>query len=181
MKKAVASNESRKKFLKQTMAIVLSASVVPSLARQSSGLTRQADEKKPPLASELVSEFVRVAHFDLNKVKEMLDKEPMLINATWDWGGGDWETGLGAASHMGRRDIANYLLEHGARLDLFAAAMLGKLEIVRAALEAYPEAINIPGPHGIPLIAHAQAGSNDAIQVYEYLKSLASQDTPART
>jgi hypothetical protein len=138
-------------------------------------------DKKPPLEATLIQEFVGKSHGDLNRVKELLAQEPALINATWDWGGGDWETGLGAASHMGRRDIANYLLEHGARLDLFAAAMLGKLEIVRAALEAYPEAINIPGPHGIPLIAHAQAGSNDAIQVYEYLKSLASQDTPART
>jgi hypothetical protein len=138
-------------------------------------------DKKPPLEATLIQEFVGKSHGDLNRVKELLAQEPALINATWDWGGGDWETGLGAASHMGRRDIANYLLEHGSRLDLFAAAMLGKLEIVRAALEAYPEAINIPGPHGIPLIAHAQAGSNDAIQVYEYLKSLASQDTPART
>ena len=75
---------------------------------------------------------------------------------------------------MGRRDIANFLLQNGARLDLFAAAMLGKLEIVQAALEAYPEAINTAGPHGIPLIAHAQAGGKEAIRVYEYLKSLSS-------
>jgi len=34
--------------------------------------------------------------------------------------------------------------------------------------------------NGIPLIAHAQAGGNDAIQVYEYLKSLSSQKTTAR-
>jgi len=105
--------------------------------------------------------------------------EPALINASWDWGGGDWETGLGAAAHMGRVDIANYLLEHRARLDLFAAAMLGKLEIIRATLDVYPEAINIPGPHGIPLIAHAQAGGNNAIPVYEYLKFLAGQNTTA--
>jgi CRISPR/Cas system-associated protein Cas10 (large subunit of type III CRISPR-Cas system) len=58
--------------------------------------------------------------------------------------------------------------------------MLGKLEIVKATLEAYPEAINIPGPHDIPLIAHAQAGGNEALQVYEYLKTLAGQNTIAR-
>ena len=81
---------------------------------------------------------------------------------------------------MGRHDIANYLLKNGAHLDLFAAAMLGKLETVRATLEAYPDTINIPGPHGIPLIAHAQAGGNEALQVYEYLKSLSSQNTEAR-
>jgi hypothetical protein len=75
---------------------------------------------------------------------------------------------------MGRKDIASYLLENGARLDLFAAAMLGKLDIVKAALDAYPEAINIPGPHGIPLIAHAKAGGEEAIRVLEYLEKLSS-------
>lgn len=138
-------------------------------------------EKKPALELTLVQEFVGKSHADLEGVKQLLAREPALINSAWDWGGGDWETGLGAAAHMGRRDIALYLLEYGARLDLFAAAMLGNLEIVRATLETYPEAMNIPGAHGIPLLAHAQAGGTDALQVYEYLKSLSSQQTEART
>ena len=132
-------------------------------------------EKKPALELKLVQDFVGKSHADLEGVKELLVQEPALINSAWDWGGGDWETGLGAAAHMGRRDIAIYLLENGARPDLFAAAMLGNLDIVSATLETYPDAINTPGPHGIPLLAHAQAGGNEAIQVYEYLKSLASQ------
>ena len=132
-------------------------------------------EKKTVLEATLVQEFVGKSHADLEGVKELLAKEPALINSAWDWGGGDWETGLGAAAHMGRRDIALHLLENGARLDLYAAAMLGNLEIIRAALAAYPEAVDIPGPHGIPLIAHAQAGGHEALQVYEYLKSLSSQ------
>lgn len=82
---------------------------------------------------------------------------------------------------MGRRDIALYLLDHGARLDLFAAAMLGYLDVVRATLETYPEALHVLGPHGISLIAHSQAGGNEAFQVYEYLKSFASQKAEART
>lgn len=137
-------------------------------------------EKKPALEVSLVQEFVSKSHADLDAVKDLLAQEPALINSAWDWGGGDWETGLGAAAHMGRRDIATYLLENGARLDLFAAAMLGNLEIVKATLEAYPETIDIPGPHGIPLIAHAQAGGNDAREVYEYLKSL-TMEKEART
>ncbi len=136
-------------------------------------------EKKPALEASLVQEFVSKSHADLDGIKELLALEPTLINSAWDWGGGDWETGLGAAAHMGRSDIANYLLENGARLDLFAATMLGKLEIVRATLEAYPDAVNIPGPHGIPLIAHAQAGGNEAREIYEYLRSLSSQKTAA--
>jgi hypothetical protein len=137
-------------------------------------------EKKPALELTLVQEFVGKSHADLDGIKELLLREPALINSAWDWGGGDWETGLGAAAHMGRRDIATYLLQHGARLDLFAAAMLGNLDIVRTTLEAYPDAIDTPGPHGIPLIAHALAGGNDAIEVYEYLKSRSSQKTEAQ-
>ena len=129
-------------------------------------------ETKSALASNLVEEFVRVAHSDLDRTRELLEQESGLINAAWDWGGGDFETALGSASHMGRKDIANFLLEHGARLDIFAAAMLGKLDIVKAALTVYPDALNTPGPHGIPLIVHAEKGGEDAVTVLEYLQSL---------
>ena len=127
--------------------------------------------EKPALETTLVQEFVGNAHGNFARVKELLEQEPALVNATWDWGGGDFETALGAASHMGNKQIANYLLEHGARLDIFAAAMLGKLDMVKAALEAYPEMVNTPGPHGIPLDVHAEAGGEDAKLVLEYLNS----------
>lgn len=130
-------------------------------------------DAKPALEAKLVQEFVSVAHGDSNRTKELLAQEPALVNATWDWGGGDFETALGAAAHMGARDIANFLLDHGARLDLFAAAMLGKLDVVKAALTAYPESINTPGPHGIPLIAHAKAGGDHAKAVLEFLEAQA--------
>jgi len=129
-------------------------------------------EKRPPaLEAKLVQEFVVKAHADLERVKELLAQEPALVNATWDWGGGDFETALGGAAHMGRKDIANILLEHGARIDIFAAAMLGKLEIVKAALEEFPDVIHTPGPHGIPLIKHAEAGGEEAQEVLEFLQS----------
>jgi hypothetical protein len=142
---------------------------------------RRKMEKKPALEASLVQDFVGNAHGDLDRVKELLEREPALINASWDWGSGDFETGLGAAAHMGRRDIASFLLEKGAHIDLFAAAMLGHLDIVQSTLEAYPDALEIPGPHGIPLIVHAQAGGNEAAHVYEYLKLRSSQKTEART
>ncbi|HEY7093064.1 MAG TPA: ankyrin repeat domain-containing protein [Ktedonobacterales bacterium] len=129
-------------------------------------------ERPPALDPALVREFVIAAHGDLEQVRALLAEQPKLVNAAWDWGGGDWETGLGGAAHMGRRDIAEYLLEQGARLDLFAATMLGKLEIVRATLEAFPAALHVPGPHGIPLIAHAKMGSEAAAPVLAYLESL---------
>ena len=129
-------------------------------------------ERIPAIELDLVQEFVAKAHGDFERVKELLAQQPGLINATWDWGGGDFETALGAAAHMGNKEIANFLLETGARLDLFAAVMLGKLAIVKAVLNAYPNAIDIPGPHGISLIAHAEAGGEEAKSVLEFLESL---------
>jgi hypothetical protein len=129
------------------------------------------DNRPPALPAELVQEFVSVAHGSLERVTELLAQEPALINAAWDWGGGDFETGLGAAAHMGRRDIALYLLAHGARFDLFAAAMLGQLDIVRTTLAAQPELRHTPGAHGIPLLVHAQMGGEPAQPVVAFLQS----------
>ncbi len=131
-------------------------------------------DKKPALDPQLVNEIVLKAHSDLNRVRELLEQEPALVNAVWDWGGGDWETALGSAAHMGRRDIAELLLAHGARIDLFAAAMLGQLEVVKAILTAFPAMKDAKGPHGIPLLVHAQQGKTEAAEVVEYLQSFTS-------
>jgi hypothetical protein len=130
-------------------------------------------DSPPPLNTELVHEFVQVAHANFERVVELLAQAPALANAVWDWGGGDFESALGAAAHMGRRDIALHLLAHGARFDMYAAAMLGQLELVRAILEAQPELRSVPGAHGIPLIVHAQKGGEEAKAVLAYPQSQA--------
>ena len=130
-------------------------------------------EKPSRLDTELVQEFILVAHNDFERVRALLEQEPKLINASWDWGGGDWETAIGSAAHMGRRDIALHLLESGANIDIFAAAMLGKLEIVKAIIEDNPAAQHNLGPHGIPLMVHAQQGGEEAEAVVAYLEALA--------
>jgi hypothetical protein len=122
----------------------------------------------------LVKRFVIAGHFSLPAVKEMLASDPTLINGAIDWGNGDFETALGGASHMGRRDIAEFLLEHNARIDIFAATMLGKLDIVKAAVTAFPNIVRVPGPHKIPLIAHAEKGGPGAVAVLEFLRPLVS-------
>src|SRR5690349_9086032 len=63
--------------------------------------------------SDLVASFVGLAHKDVNldRVAAMLVRDPKLVYASWDWGGGDWETGLGGASHVGSRKMARFLLE----------------------------------------------------------------------
>jgi ankyrin repeat protein len=98
---------------------------------------------------------VFLAHVDVGSVRSALEHDSTLANAAVDWGNGDWETALGAAAHMLRPDMAELLLAHGARLDVFAAAMLGDVETVRAVLAAHPEMRDAKGPHGIPLAAHA--------------------------
>jgi hypothetical protein len=122
-----------------------------------------------PIDPEIVQDFVGSAHGDLARVQALLSDHPNLANAAWDWGGGDWETGLGAAAHMGRRDIALFLLASGARLDVFAAAMLGYVDVVAAALAERPDTASTPGPHGIALIDHARAGGPEAGAVLELL------------
>jgi hypothetical protein len=117
-----------------------------------------------------VEAFVQKAHGDLDYVRATLAAEPGLLNAAWDWGGGDWETALGAAGHMGRRDIAELLLAEGARIDVYVAAMLGDAATVEAILTAHPEARAAPGPHGISLRAHAEAGGEQAKAVLELLE-----------
>src|SRR5919202_5930455 len=72
----------------------------------------------------LVKKFVVAGHGNLPAVKEILAGYPTIVNGTHDWGNGDFETALGGASHMGRPDIAEFLLAHNARMDIFAATML---------------------------------------------------------
>ena len=129
----------------------------------------------------LVRETVAVSHGNLPRLQELVDAFPELAKAAWDWGFGDWETALGAASHMGHRPIAEFLLTHGARLDLFAAAMLGDLAVVRGLIVAHPGIQGTPGPHGLTLLAHARAGRDPAREVVAYLESVGGADPVAAT
>ena len=128
-------------------------------------------ERPPALAADLVREFVTKAHADLTATTALLAKQPALLNATWDWGGGDFETAIGGAGHMGNREIAEFLIAQGARFDIFVAAMLGKIDILRHALTQWPDLVNSKGPHGISLLRHAKAGGPPAGDVIEYLVS----------
>jgi len=145
-------------------ALAVGRLVLPSPAlAQAEATGAQKRERPARLDLDLVEDFVRAAHVDLERTEKLLGERPFLVNATWEWGGGDFETALGGASHMGNAEIARFLLAHGARMDVFCAAMLGKIEIVRAFLADDPGVVHLPGPHGIPLLAHAKAGKQDAV------------------
>jgi hypothetical protein len=133
-------------------------------------LTAQNAPKPPALASDLVKEFVGKAHNNLDRVKELLAQEPNLLNACWDWGGGDFETALNAAGHVGDRDIANFLLEKGARADIFVLTMLGRTALVKSMLEAFPSLLRSAGPHGYTLLHHAKRGGEPAAELLDFLQ-----------
>ena len=142
------------------------------LAPKASPAQAQTQNKPPALKPELVEEFVRVGHFNLDRVKELLAQTPSLLNASWDWGGGDFETALGGAGHMGRKDIAEFLIGQGCRMDIFVATMLGRMEIVKSMLAAFPNLAQSKGPHGLTLMHHAKKGGDEAAPMVKYLESL---------
>ena len=133
----------------------------------------------PTQSPELAREMVGVSHGNVARVKELLKLHPTLSNANWDWGFGDWESALGAASHVGNREIAELLLASGARPTIFSATMLGQLPVVKAFVEASPGIQGTAGPHSITLLAHARNGGEKAKPVFEYLTAVGGAD-PAR-
>ena len=146
----------RKDFLKKALLFSTGISFFPNL------IFAQKKETPPQIDPKTVNEFVKIAHSDFDKVKEMVTQQPLLLNASWDWGNGDFETALGAAGHMGLKETANFLISLGARTDIFVLTMLGETAIVKALLKAYPSLLNSRGPHGFTLLHHAKKGGRDA-------------------
>jgi len=117
----------------------------------------------PQLPEELVREFVIASHSDLDKVKAMLAATPALLNAKYAWGPNDFEDGLGAASHVGNRPLAEFFLSQGVPLNICTAAMLGRLEDVSVFLRLDPSLANAHGAHGIPVMFFAAMGGSTII------------------
>lgn len=128
--------------------------------------------KKAQLNRTMLQDFVIFAHSDLEMTKKLLDREPMLINGCMDWGAGDFESGLGGACHMGRHDIVEFLLSRGARADLFTAAVLGQLDVVKSLLTVQLKLIDVVGPHGFSLHFHAQLAKVNSSKLVDYLQSI---------
>ena len=161
----------RKKFLQHFSVSAGGLLVMPA------AIMAQTTPKPDPLPAEKVKEFVGAGHNNLAKVKELLQEFPGLLYATWDWGGGDFETALEGAGHVGTKDVANYLIGQGARTNLFVLTMLGKTQLVKAWLETYPDYLNAKGPHGFTLLHHAQRGGEDAKELLDYLQSKGLKET----
>jgi ankyrin repeat protein len=116
------------------------------------------DESK--YSQEEANQFIIDCHTDLETVREKVGRTPEFVNA---YNSQTIESALGAAGHMARRDIAEFLLKHGAKLELATAAMLGMREEVAEWLEKDKELAKSGGAHNIPVAFHAAAGGDLAI------------------
>lgn len=160
---------SRKKFLLSTFTIS-GAVFMPKIVMAN-------DEERLQIDTVLVKEFVGTAHRNMERVVEMHKTNPTLLNAAWDWGGGDFETALGAASHVGYIELVHYLIENGAQMNFLTLCLLGELDQVKNMLAKYPFLINVKGPHGFTPLHHAINGGDNALPVKEYLESLGAKET----
>jgi ankyrin repeat protein len=122
-----------------------------------------------PLPVEIVREFVIAGHANLERIQQMLDETPALLNMSYQWGENDWESAIQAASHLGNVSIAEYLLSKGAPLDIYTAAMLGRKADIESLLTSDPSRIKQTGAHGISLLAHA--AFNGDVELFSYLIS----------
>jgi hypothetical protein len=119
---------------------------------------------------DLVKDWVAKAHQrQIDPMKELLKREPGLLQSSWDWGSGDWESAMQAAAHTGSRDMALFLIDAGSRTDLFAATMLGELTLLKTTVETFAGSLQVRGAHGIPLLSHAVAGDAPARNVFDFL------------
>ena len=141
------------------------------------------DYRYPAILLEVASEIVGVSHFNLDRLKEIVDPRPELAKASWDWGFGDWESAIAAASHVGRKDIIEYLISKGAVPTIFTYAMLGAFDSVKAMINFYPGIQKNFGPHGISLLQHAKLAltieginKSRAQHLVDYLEELGNAD-----
>lgn len=179
----------RRRFLLSTAQLLaaapLTAFIAPRYQQQADDAATASPKPNPPakppaLLPDLVQAVVGQAHRSLDEVKKLVDATPLLANACWDWGGGDFETPLQAAAHTGGHEIAAYLLRKGARPDIYAAAMLGHLDFVKAALAVDPKAHEIPGPHGFTLLHCAREGGETGKPVHDWLLAQGVPDVTFR-
>ena len=183
---------SRRLLVKSSVLGLLAASVpnivysknILSITSDNSTSDASPHDRYPAIQLAIASEVVGVAHFNLERLKELVDPRPELAKAEWDWGFGDWESAIAAASHVGRRDIADYLIRKGAVPTIFTYAMLGENKTVKAMIMAYPGIQRNFGPHGISLLQHARTGlqtegvnKSNAQKLIDYLQSLGDADS----
>lgn len=177
-------DQSRRMFLRASSSLLVGASFLKIASAQETtpppANLGQAPAKPPALPREKVEAIVGHAHRSFDNVRQLVEETPLLVNACWDFGGGDFETPLEAAAHTGGRKIAEYLLGKGARPNLYAAGMLGQLDLVKAFHIVDPKAHLVPGPHGFTLLHCVKKGGEQAKPVLDWLLAQGVPDVALR-
>jgi uncharacterized protein len=98
----------------------------------------------------VVNQFASVSHADFEKVKSIYKEYPGLLNtrASWD------ESGIEAGAHMGRLDITTFLADAGFAVSTCTAALLGREDMVKAAIAADRRVVQERGAHDLPILAY---------------------------
>jgi len=130
----------------------------------------QPPQGPPPYSQDLVKEFVIAGHGNFDKTQSMVKDHPNLVFGKFDWGNGDFEAAIEGAGHVGNKEIAEFLIDAGSRVTLFVLTMLGRADLVKPVLEAYPKLIFANGPHGFTLLHHAKVGGKAGDELYAYLQ-----------
>lgn len=109
--------------------------------------------------------FEAIVAGDRAKLEDLIQRNPDLVNSRD-------EQGLSAvlmAMYYGKPDLARYLVDQGARLDIFEAAAVGELARVKQLMEESPELANAFAADGFqPLGLAAFFGH---LETVEYLLS----------
>jgi len=153
----------RKSFLKKG---ILSSGVLLSAPTMLVGQDRDI------IRMEDIKEFVTVGHGNFEKTKTIVEAKPLILNCTYQWKRGDFETAVGGACHVGSREVADLLISKGARLDIFNYAFLGYTDFVIQQVADYPSLLKSPGPHGLTLLHHAKVGKQELLEEWLLEKGL---------
>src|SRR5438093_13568825 len=113
----------------------------------------QTQHQSPSI--EQIREFVIAGHGNLERVRQMLAENPQLLNASYQWNDNDRETAIQAAAQVGSAQVARYLIDNGAPLEICTAAMLGQRDEVERPLADDTRSASATGAHGIPLLPDA--------------------------
>jgi uncharacterized protein len=116
------------------------------------------------IPQELINQFVSVAHFDFEKVKELQKLCPtlMMTRATWD------ELAIEAAAHMGLAPMAQFLADLGAPVSTCTATLLGAQDLVKRMIQEDLGCLRERGAHDIALLAYT-AFAAERVEIAEML------------
>jgi ankyrin repeat protein len=129
------------------------------------------EQGKPWIAENLdgvpqdfINEFVRLSHFDVERVKHLLKLAPGLLaaRATWD------ELAIEAASHVGLTPLARFLADAGSPVSTCTATLLGLRDRVESLVKSDAACVRERGAHDLPLMSYTAYGEQHA-EIADYL------------